>query len=1098
MEDHTAVSSQSGPDKRARARARFLSWVAVGLAFGFLLGVMFFWLAQALPYIALAQIGELLNARIDVSSVELSFDGGVHIKDLIVRPAQEQQGTAAILKAETVYARFGIGSLLLLNPQLKEVQVSEFVFDVQHDLDTGRWNVAALEIKMPKNGSEEIPQVQLMEGTLQYSKVSHGKAKIAASVPINARFQFDDEQEKAYSFELTTARLSTGFGESHLRGTWKPGSVTIAGGISSTEAPSLDRAWAIDVLAAGLTYDRHSNYSLELRIKDFHSSHISQSQAAAFIEPQSLAKLSALEILQQLFSQYRPAGTVDVELSASGNLDRLQDSKLSGTIDCKDVSLCHPKYPYTVEGLTGQIEFTEDRIALHYLVGRHGDVDIAIEGLFEDLRPNPEYQIRIMSNNMILDADLYDALRPGQKKLWDAFAPGGRAALDYRISRDSDTDTKKTLTLELLDVEATYRRFPYPLDNLTGKLIFHGNDLVISDVKCRMDTREVALEGNVTALSTEHAVYDVSVDAKNIPLDSTLTMALPEAQRRFYNRFNMTGLGSATIQVFTPQRGDVSRTFRADVSVEEGSLKLAESGLVVSDISAKTVIRPDSIDIEDFVGRYHDGSVCLTGELRLTEQAQPAYYHLAVNTKETPLSDELVGLLPARAAQIISGLRPEGRINLDAEFKKEASDQSCDYKLTVDCLSNRASFTRFAYPLRDIQGRLIITNDSVVFENVTAAPVSTAPVGAENPTIELGGQMNLGGFFLRGGMFTLSAKNIFSGEQLGVALSEALAPFYDSLLPTGFFDLDLESVNIFTADNGDRFVDFTGIVRFKNCGFDLSGTGGELDAVLRLTGLYKMGEGLTKGQIGLSADALRIKGKCVENLRAHVDYDPVLRSWLANDLVADFYGGKLTGKLEFGHGNEKTLDYRFRVAFDDVAVREFLADTRSANAPQSAHTSGTMTGALSVHAQMGDASSRVGRCRFSVDRMQVGKLSPLAKLLYVLNLTEIKDFAFERMVVDSYIKHNTLFFEKLDLSGRAIAFSGSGWMDLQSDEVDLALTARGQRLAEAEPSVMQSLAEGLGQAVVRIEVTGNVYTPQVRTRTLPLIKDSLEILGTSR
>jgi len=129
--------------------------------------------------------------------------------------------------------------------------------------------------------------------------------------------------------------------------------------------------------------------------------------------------------------------------------------------------------------------------------------------------------------------------------------------------------------------------------------------------------------------------------------------------------------------------------------------------------------------------------------------------------------------------------------------------------------------------------------------------------------------------------------------------------------------------------------------------------------------------------------------------------------------------------------------------------------------------------------------------------MEVGKLSPLAKLLYVLKLTEPKDFAFEQMVVDSYIKADKLLFEKFDLSGPAIAFSGTGWMDLASDNVNLVLKARGKRLA-AEPSLVQSLAEGLGQAVVRVEVTGNVHDPQVTTRTLPVIEDSLKILGTKR
>jgi hypothetical protein len=130
--------------------------------------------------------------------------------------------------------------------------------------------------------------------------------------------------------------------------------------------------------------------------------------------------------------------------------------------------------------------------------------------------------------------------------------------------------------------------------------------------------------------------------------------------------------------------------------------------------------------------------------------------------------------------------------------------------------------------------------------------------------------------------------------------------------------------------------------------------------------------------------------------------------------------------------------------------------------------------------------------------MRVGELSPLAKLLQVLKLTEPKDYAFDRMLVDSYIKRDTLLFEKFDLAGSAIAFYGSGQMDLQSQNIELVLTARGERLTAADPSILQSLAEGLGIAVVRMEVNGNVYNPQVEVKTLPVIEDSLRILGTKK
>lgn len=130
--------------------------------------------------------------------------------------------------------------------------------------------------------------------------------------------------------------------------------------------------------------------------------------------------------------------------------------------------------------------------------------------------------------------------------------------------------------------------------------------------------------------------------------------------------------------------------------------------------------------------------------------------------------------------------------------------------------------------------------------------------------------------------------------------------------------------------------------------------------------------------------------------------------------------------------------------------------------------------------------------------MQVGRLSPLAKLLYVLKLTRPEDFAFEQMIVDSYVKHNRLFLEQFDLSGKAVAFNGSGRIDLQSRNADLVLFARGRRLATAEPSILQSLTEGLGRAVVRMEVSGNVYDPRVTTTTLPVIEEAVKILITPR
>ncbi len=254
---------------------------------------------------------------------------------------------------------------------------------------------------------------------------------------------------------------------------------------------------------------------------------------------------------------------------------------------------------------------------------------------------------------------------------------------------------------------------------------------------------------------------------------------------------------------------------------------------------------------------------------------------------------------------------------------------------------------------------------------------------------------------------------------------------------------------------------------------------------------------LVAGEVAVDANNLIIKGKHLSRLETDMYYDAERRNWSSKGFIADFYDGRMTGKLELSHCKETGWEYALQTGFEDVDLKKFLTD-RPKKTSDGDGTRGKMNGSLNIGGTVGESWPRIGRCRLRINEMQVSKLSPLAKLLGVLKLQEASDFDFERMFVDSYIRYNGLSIEKFDLSGRTVAFNGSGRMDLQSQNVNMTLSARGKRLAGAEPSVLQSLTEGLGQAVVRVEVSGNVYDPQVTTKPLPVLRDSLEILGTKQ
>ncbi|MFQ6035204.1 MAG: hypothetical protein ACE5NM_05075 [Sedimentisphaerales bacterium] len=1116
-----------------------------------ILGLIFIWVVRALPHVAIAEISELTNAQIEVESVDFNFDGSVFIKKLVIRPDQtrdegRETRDDAILKADTVYARFGLGSLLLLGPRLKEIHIRDFVFNAQYDLDTGQWNIAALKINVPKDGAGKLPLVHLEKGTLQYSKISKGRAKVLAAVPIDMRFRPAEEMLAGYSFDITTAER-TNSGRSRLFGVWRPGRISIGGGISSMgisafiprEAGTLEKAWVINVLDAELDYDRDNNYSLKLKIKDLLYTQETADDTFAFDKPAFLTKSGLFTTLQRFFSRYRPAGRFDIDLEASGNFNQLSESTVAGRVYCKDVSIRDRKFPYTIEQITGQVDFTGNSAVLNNLSGKHGDVKVTFNGWSKDFGPNQQYQIQITSDNMALDDALQDALSTKQKELWSAFSPSGLAAIDYHLSRRSQTDKKKTLIVELLGAEATYRDFPYLLKNLSGKLSLGRDSITVSDVVSQINGGKITFNGKVAQWDTDRPIYYLSIKAHDISFDSTLARKLLAKQSDFYSRFDMTGLVDAEVTIFTPTEKPGPTSFLADLALKRTSVKVnklplrspsARKPLVISDVSAKVILTPDSTSIKSFTGRYDQSLVSLAGGIWHTDKEQPSRYHLSLNAEQIQLSDDLFGLLPTPVGKMISKWQPKGKINLSAHLNKAAGKDQLDYQITVDCLGDSVNFKQFAYPLRDITGRLTITNNKVKLQNITARPTDSVPVTMAPSVIKVNGQIALADNTFSQGQFELSASDISFSEYLGDALPEGIAPSYQALSPTGRFDLNLEDVKIFKADDGEKYIDFTGTAKFKACHFNISGTRAELKAVLKTKGSYKIGSGFSDGQISLIAENLEIKGKSITSLTADVNYNRHLQSWEASNLIADCYGGRLAGKLQVTPADEGAWEYLLQVGFDNIDLRRFLAAPAKAEAEssQTSHTSGTMSGSLSIGARIAPMSSvedrnggsRIGRCRLAIRDMQVGKLSPLAQLLYtgysildarssILEAGKVKksriqnpesriQHAFEQMIIDSYIKGDRLFFEKFDLSGETAAFYGSGLMDLQSGNVDLTLIARGERLATAEPSIIQSLTEGLGGAVVRIEVTGNVHNPKVETKTLPVIEDSLKILGTTR
>ena len=159
---------KSGRKSGGRRAARwFLEFAATSV----LIWVAFVLGGRVLPQIAIGQLSDLTNTKIDVKSVEFRFDGSVFIKDLVIRPRNSADYDNSILKADTVRVHFRLGSLLTLRPRVKEVFVDDFTLRIQYDSNNGQWNLSAMKIQLPGGGIGRLPLVWLSTARLNTAKL---------------------------------------------------------------------------------------------------------------------------------------------------------------------------------------------------------------------------------------------------------------------------------------------------------------------------------------------------------------------------------------------------------------------------------------------------------------------------------------------------------------------------------------------------------------------------------------------------------------------------------------------------------------------------------------------------------------------------------------------------------------------------------------------------------------------------------------------------------------------------------------------------------------------------------------------------------------
>ncbi len=1081
--------------------------------------------SKVLLPLARQQIEDLTGTEVNIDSLQFEANGSVSINSISIGPEDEDIYGSVILNARQVDVYFSFLSLLKFRPTIKRIGIGDFLANIIYDADKKQWNLADLNFG-DVSGKTMLPVISSKSGIIKLSKIEKSATKVLAVVGVNGVFAPARGLSQTYSFFIDVDdRL--GFRGSKINGEWQTGStgkLELGGQILMNNSPIYENTWDLKNLALNLDYDENNitvnelkwdmgpqttatisakignyntdpQYSLDALFENAYFTDTATADSIVYSKP--LLDKCALP-LRTFFQQYNPKGFADLKLHTAGKFADLHDIKYTGSITCRDMSILYKKFPYRLEHIAGTVELTEDGIIMNHLKCKHGDVDVNINGYSKGIADSLECDIEITSPNMLIDDDLYKALGPKQKDLWWTFTPSGLAKAKYTFRKQPGNEKQPHLTIELLNVQAAYKHFPYPLRNLKGSVTIEPGKLVIDKIVSRRNDSEIALTGSITEADSPRPRYNIVITATDIPIDDTLKSALPLNQRRFYEHFDVDALTDVEVTVFPNEVGRRLVEYIAKVNIKDASLTYCDFPLPLTCLNVEAILTADKILLKSMDGMCGTGRVTITdGTIwPATDADQETGFCLTLNARELELEEAFLSALPEEPAAIVSMLQPAGKVNITADININSRRQDCrPYKIVIDCLRNDLTFKKFPYPLENVTGTVTITDKNIELKNITATPAGITPNGNDDqPKILFNAALTYNESSLEKGSFTISAANIELDHQLGRAFSEIGNDIYTDLSPSGRMDMEIDNARFYTDTDNKVKVELTTRIALREGALGSEGILTDIEAVLDASTVYALGTGFISTQAQFRSDKLKLKKKTVENFRADISYDPSRSVFSSRRFTADFYDGRCIGDVELKLPDSDAAHYVTEIIFDGVNIKKLLAQTEGANKKNGNDTEGVANGSLSVAGVFDGSNRTMGRLNIAVNEMQLARRSFLGKVITTLQMGEPTDFIFSDMTIDSYLRNDTLIFENVYMSGKSLALKGTGKLDLKKNDVDLEFVAfSGQRYVE--PDLFDSLRRSLGKALMTVEVHGDIENPQIITTPLPVFKTPLDLLG---
>lgn len=798
-----------------------------------------------------------------------------------------------------------------------------------------------------------------------------------------------------------------------------------------------------------------------------------------------LADRRAPEAIHEFIEDYDPHGRLDVDLYFSRAPNAPGTLRMDGAIVPHGVTGSARWFPFALDNVYGAVRFDGPDVYLDNLNGRHGSGVASISGAIDRRTEYSSLDLDIRSYNIPLDVHLFMAMSERYQGVWRQFMPYGTANIHAVLTREGGPKSAprpklaKHITVDLRDVMAMFRPYPYRIEHVDGRLVVDEDRILLRDITGFANGAPILLDGYALLEPDREPEIDMRLEGRGLELDARVAAAFggPDgALAKFNPRGAVDLIGSLS-------RRENDDALRWDLHVDGRNLAInyTEFPYALSGVSADVDVTTDRVVVNRLSGMHGDSVVDAMATWTRSDDTDQV--ELNVSSASLRLDRDLYDALPAGVKEAWDMLAPSGRVRVQSRhtFGGIGTNRTHDHTTHIEPIDLAVRFRSIPLPISSLTGSVDVTSQQVRISNVRGS------VGGSPLSID--GVVHLGESGMRGEL-RMSAEGLDLTPKVLAALPKGLGDWLKRSKLSGRVSLDFSRL-AFQSDAMGR-------LRWQIDGkVSLAGVSARLDLELDDADGTISGSCTIEpdGGVKLAADArisrIQFGGWDMRDVRGRIVSDPSAGVLMIQEGVARLYGGDAAGDAQILFEKDRT-GYEASLLFRDVQIDEFIAAQRAkghrpdARTPPGDKAKGTLAGNFAMRGETGRRRYREGAGTVYIRDAQVWKIPFAFAIFQVLNLTPDEN-VFHDGRVEMFLTDQKLILHKIDLQGKAMAFVGGGTLNLDSNDLDIRLLAASP--VRVKVPLLTEILEGVAREAMELHVTGTVDNPRIRPEPLRHARD---------